>query len=180
MTDSFKTKIKTMFEKVRKIKHIEIYLTVFVAIIIAIIYFSLISSNSAQSGSSTNDDNITQEFSSSMEYVNYLENKLENVLTKVKGAGNVEVAITLEKGFEYIYATEEETKTTSNGTSITSETVVMVDGQPLLLEEIYPIVQGIVVVSSGADDLSVKLNILSVLQTVIEIDNSKINIICGN
>ena len=56
----------------------------------------------------------------------------------------------------------------------------MVDGQPLLLEEIYPIVQGIVVVSSGADDLSVKLNILSVLQTVIEIDNSKINIICGN
>lgn len=180
MTDSFKTRIKSMFEKVRKIKHIEIYLTVFVAIIIAIIYFSLISSNSAQSDSSTNDDNITQEFSSSMEYVNYLENKLENVLTKVKGAGNVEVAITLEKGFEYIYATEEETKTTSSGTSITSETVVMVDGQPLLLEEIYPIVQGIVVVSSGADDLSVKLNILSVLQTVIEIDNSKINIICGN
>lgn len=180
MTDSFKTKIKSMFEKVRKIKHIEIYLTVFVAIIIAIIYFSLISSNSTQGDSSTNDDNITQEFSSSMEYVNYLENKLENVLTKVKGAGNVEVAITLEKGFEYIYATEEETKTTSNGTSVTSETVVMVDGQPLLLEEIYPIVQGIVVVSSGVDDISVRLNILSVLQTVIEIDNSKINIICGN
>ena len=90
MTDSFKTRIKSMFEKVRKIKHIEIYLTVFVAILIAIIYFSLISSNSAQGDSSTNDDNITQEFSSSMEYVNYLENKLENVLTKVKGAGNVE------------------------------------------------------------------------------------------
>ena len=90
MTDSFKTKIKSMFEKVRKIKHIEIYLTVFVAIIIAIIYFSLIYSNIAQWDSYTNYDNITQEFSSSMEYVNYLENKLENVLTKVKGAGNVE------------------------------------------------------------------------------------------
>ena len=73
-----------------------------------------------------------------------------------------------------------ETKTTSNGTSVTSESVVMVDGQPLLLEEIYPIVKGIVVISSGASDMSVKLNLLSVLQTVIEIENSKINIICGN
>ena len=179
MTDSFKIKIKDMIEKVKKIKHIEIYLTIFIALIIAIIYFSLISSNNTKDNASTNDDNITQDFSTSMEYVNYLENKLENVLTKVKGAGNVEVAITLEKGFEYIYATEEETKTTSNGTSVTSESVVMVDGQPLLLEEIYPIVKGIVVISSGASDMSVKLNLLSVLQTVIEIENSKINIICG-
>ena len=180
MTDSFKTKIKSMFEKVRKIKHIEIYLTVFVAIIIAIIYFSLISSNSAQGDSSTNDDNITQEFSSSMEYVNYLENKLENVLTKVKGAGNVEVAITLEKGFEYIYATEEETHTTSNGTTVTTSTIVMVNGQPVLKEEIYPVIKGIVVISSGADDVSVKMDMLSVIQTVIDVSSSKINIIQGN
>lgn len=175
MTDKF----KALYEKIKKVKHIQIYIAIGLAVIIALIYFSTVF-NKPKESSSTKDDNISKEFSSSLEYVDYLENKLENVLTKVKGAGNVEVAITLEKGFEYIYATEEETKTTSNGTSITSETVVMVDGQPLLLEEIYPIVQGIVVVSSGADDISVKLNILSVLQTVIEIDNSKINIICGN
>jgi stage III sporulation protein AG len=55
----------------------------------------------------------------------------------------------------------------------------MVDGEPVIKEEIYPVVKGIVVVASGADDISVKLNILSIIQTVIEVDNSKINIFAG-
>ena len=178
MKNKFWTSIKEFALKLKKSKNFYLYVAIGLAVLIAVIYFSSFLTSSPSP--STNDDTTSANLTVSEEYVASLENKLENVLTKVKGAGNVEVAITLEKGFEYIYATEEETKTTSNGTSVTSETVVMVDGQPLLLEEIYPIVQGIVVVSSGADDISVKLNILSVLQTVIEIDNSKINIICGN
>lgn len=180
MMDNFKTKFKMFLDKIKKIKHFEIYLAVGLALVVGIIYFSLISSNkNTGASSSTNDDNISQEYTNSMEYVAFLENKLENVITKVKGAGDVEIAITLEKGFEYIYATEEEIKTTSNGSTITSQTIVMVDGQPLLLEEIYPIIKGIVVIASGADDTFVKMNILSIIQTVIEIDNSKINIISG-
>ncbi len=178
MIDDFKQKFKSLYERIKKVKHIEIYLAVGLALLLAIIYFVSLSP-STNDKTSTENDNITTNFSSSQEYTSYLENKLENVLAKVKDVGYVDVLITLEKGFEYIYVTEEETRTTSNGTTVTTTTVVMVDGKPILEEEIYPVISGIVVVAEGASDISVKLNIISLIQTVIEIDSSKINIIEG-
>ncbi len=177
MMVDFKEKFKFLFEKIKKIKHIEIYLAVGLAVIIAIMYFTTL--KSPENGTSTEDDNIDATFSSSQEYASYIENKLENVITTVKGAGKVNILITLEKGFEYIYVTEEETRTTSNGTIVTTATVVMVDGTPILQEEIYPVISGVVVIAEGAEDISVKMNIISIIQTVIDIDSSKINVIEG-
>ena len=177
MMDNFKSKFKSLYEKIKKVKHIEIYIAVGLAIILAIIYFTSLRPSSQQQA--TENDNLSANYSSSQEYVSYLENKLENVLAMVKGAGDVEVIITLEKGFEYIYLTDEETRTTSNGTIVTTSSVVMIDGSPILQEEIYPIIKGVVIVAQGASDVSVRMDMLSVLQTVIDIDNSKINIIEG-
>lgn len=182
MMDSFnlKNKLKALLARLKKIKHIEIYIAVGLAVLIAIIYFTSLSSPSSDKNtSSSKEDNLIADFSTSQEYVVYLENKLENVLEDIKGVGDVNVVITLEKGFEYIYVTEEETKTTSNGTTITTLSVLYVDGQPVLKEEIYPVIKGIVVVADGADDIGTKMNIMTVLQTVIDIDNSKINIVSG-
>lgn len=175
-------KLNLLWQKIKKIKHIEIYFVVFLIALASFIYFSSINGLSlkGKSSSSTKNDKVNIEFSSSAEYTAYIENKLESVLTNVKNVGNVEVMASLEKGFEYIYVTEEKVSTTSNGTSITSVEVVMVDGKPVLKEEIYPIFKGIVVVASGASDMTVKMNILSLIQTVIDIDNSKINILVGN
>ena len=178
MNNDFKQKFKALYEKIKKVKHIEIYLAVGLAIIIAISYFASLKPTS-QNDSSTQDDNINLNFSSSQEYITYIENKLENVLANVKDVGQVNVLVTLEKGFEYIYVTEEETRTTSNGTIITSTTVIMVDGNPVLQEEIYPVIGGIVVVAEGANSISVKLNIIQIIQTVIDIDSSKINVVEG-
>ena len=180
MKVDFKEKLKTLYERIKKVKHIEIYLAVGLALIVGCIYFiSISSSKKVENDTKTQIDNISANFQTSGEYIDYLENKLENVITRVKGVGDTDVVITLEKGFEYIYATEEETKTTSNGTSVKSSSIVMVDGQPVIKEEIYPVVKGIVVIADGAEDVSVKMNILSIIQTVIEIDTSKINIMAG-
>ena len=105
-----------------------------------------------------------------------LENKLENVISQIEGTGNVDVVITLEKGFEYVYLTEEETRTSASGNTTTSTTVVMVDGQPVLIEELYPVIKGIVVVCAGADNVSVKMNIISLIQTVVNVNSSNISI----
>jgi len=180
MKFNFKEKLKTLYERIKKIKHIQIYMAIGLALIVCCTYFiSIGTTKSKENETQIKIDNISANFNSSGEYIDYLENKLESVITRVKGVGETDVVITLEKGFEYIYATEEETKTTSNGTSITSSSIVMVDGQPVIKEEIYPIVKGIVVVAYGAEDISVKMSIISIIQTVIEIDNTKINIISG-
>ena len=177
MMSDFKLKFKQLYEKIKKVKHIEIYLACGLAVIVALIYFgSVATAQKANSDSSTNKDNVTSKFLTSQEYVYYIENKLENVISQVKGAGNVDVIVTLEKGFEYVYLTEEETKTSANGITTTTTTVVMVDGEPVLTEEIYPIIKGIVIVSAGANDVAVKMNILTLIQTVVDVDSSKISI----
>ncbi len=180
MTAKIKDKFRVLYDRIKKVKHIELYIAVALAVIIAVIYFSSLTAKPKNKVENGKIDNVSSNFSTSGEYIDYLENKLENVITKVKGAGNVEVVVTLEKGFEYIYLTEEETRHTSNGTVITTSSVVLVNGQPVIKEEIYPVVKGIVVIAGGAKDISVKMDILSIIQTVIEIDNSKINIYSGN
>lgn len=172
--------IKLLWDRIKKIKHIEIYFTIVVALIIIAIYFSSVGLSKSRS---TDGDNLQQsspvEFSSSAEYVQYLENKLDTVLSSVKGAGNVHVIITLASGFEYTYATEEETVQSSQG-SVTTSKFVLVDGKPVVTEEHYPKIKGIVVVAKGAEDVSVKMNLLAVIQTVIEVDSANITILAGN
>lgn len=173
--------LKSFWEKVKKIKHIEIYLTVIVALIIIAIYISSLGlgSNKQVSTNDKTNENSPTTFSTSAEYVDYLENKLDNVLASVKGASNVNVVITLESGFEYEYATEEETKQTSSG-SITTTNLVLVDGKPVVVKEYYPKIKGIVVVAKGTEDVKVKMDILTLIQTVVEVDNAKITILAGN
>ena len=181
MMDNIKNKINAFYLKLKKIKHIEMYLAIGLAVLIAVVYFALIVPKDKSTQTENTKIDITSEnFSSSSEYTSYIENKLENVITSVKGVENAKVVVTLEKGFEYIYVTDEEIKTTSNGTTVTTISVVMVDGQPVVKEEIYPVVKGIVVIAGGAEDVGVRMNILSIIQTVIDIDNSKINILAGD
>ena len=175
MKNNWLSKIIERFSKLKKNKNFLVFIAVGLAVLIAIIYFSSLLGTNDKS-SSTKEDNIETNFSTSEEYVIYLENKLENVISQVKGAGNVDVIVTLEKGFEYVYLTEEETKTSANGITTTTTTVVMVDGEPVLTEEIYPIIKGIVIVSAGANDVAVKMNILTLIQTVVNVDSSNISI----
>ena len=181
MMNNLKNKFSMLFSKLRKIKHIEIYIAVGLAVVLALIYFTFLTPKNKNEEIQDSQIDITStNFSSSSEYTDYIENKLKNVITSVKGVGDAKVVVTLEKGFEYIYVTEEETKTSSNGTTIKTISVVMVDGQPVIKEEIYPVLKGIVVVADGADEVSVRMNILSIIQTIVDLDNSKINILSGN
>ena len=169
------TKISNLYQKLKTNKNFLIIFSVGLAVLIAIIYFTSLF-NTKENSTATKDDNINENYSTSEEYVIYIENKLENVISQVKGAGNVDVIVTLEKGFEYVYLTEEETKTSASGITTTTTTVVMVDGKPVLIQENYPVIKGIVVVCSGANNVSVKMNILSLIQTVVEVESSNISI----
>ncbi len=171
-------KLTSLWEKLKKIKHIQIYLALFVAFIVLAFYFVSLPKDEKQT--STNNNQNFETFSTSAEYICYLENKLESVLGGIKGAGSVDIVITLDKGFEYVYATEEEIKSLTNGGSVTTSKVILVDGKPVLEKELFPSIKGIVVVCKGAEDVTVRLNLLSAIQTVVDVDNSKIIILAGN
>lgn len=164
-------KFKNLFQKIKSIKHIHIYVAVLIAIALCLGYFGFLKKDDKNLEISTETQDSTEE------YVKKLENKLANVLSKISGAGNVSVLITLECGFGYEYASNEETRTTSSGDTLTTKSVIMVSNEPVVEREIYPKVKGVVIVASGAGNFSVKMNLMNACMTVLEIDSSDITIL---
>ncbi len=169
-------KFKQGFEKIKNIKHIHIYLAVFVGLLGCLAYFTLFSG-------SKNDkmpEDSTKTYTSAEEYVAALENKLENVLSQISGAGQVDVIVTLESGFTYEYAKDIETRTStagSNDTTIVTETVITVGGEPVVEKEIYPVIKGVVVIAKGAADFAVKMKILTAIETGLEVERENITVL---
>jgi len=78
------------WDKLKKIKHIEIYIAIIFIVILLLIYLS----TSSTKGSSTKNQN-TNDLSVSA-YVNDLETNLEKILSNIAGVSNVQVMITLD------------------------------------------------------------------------------------
>lgn len=169
-------KIKKIFQKIAKTKHIQVCIAILIGIVICGVCFGGIKNKK----SDNTTEIVTEDCATAEEYATFLENKLCNVLSKVSGAGQVNVVITLESGFSFDYATNTETKTTTSGdneTTITTETVILVSNQPVISKQNYPTIKGVVVVADGANDINVKLNIISAIETILQVDRQNITIL---
>ena len=150
-------------EKNKKIKFE--YVIIFIALIFVFILF-LSSNNSSKV---VNQKEIE-------DYVMSLEEKLSTHLSKIEGAGKVSVIISVKEGLTTQIAVEKVVTTDSNG-SKTEETPVLVSGKPIILTEIYPEISGVVIIAKGADDLKVKIALLSATQTYLDVTSDKIEIL---
>ena len=125
-------------------------------------------------------------------YISSLENKLEQTIAGMEGAGNVNVMITLKDNGEKIldknqpYESEKETSSeeqkVSEQTRMQSEqeTVLMEqDGntEPIVVKERYPEIEGVVVVCEGGDNKVLTLQIKEVVQALFSVDAHKI-VVC--
>lgn len=81
-----------MFKKLKSIKHIEIILAILFGLIILLVYFS-----STFSANNSNKDYKTENSTVVSAYISEVENKLENILSKINGAGNVAVMLMVEQ-----------------------------------------------------------------------------------
>ena len=118
-----------------------------------------------------------------------LEEKLENILSQIEGAGELDVMITYESSEEIQPAfntntTTEETKevdkqggertvTTSseNKTMITSSS-----NNPIVIKTNQPKINGVIVVASGAKDPVVKETLYSAVQTALQVQGHQVEI----
>ena len=164
-------KLKDIWSKLKSIKHIEIYLALIVGLVVCVIYFSTFTNKS-----DTQEKVSTGNYTNGVEYVDYLENKLCNVLSNIEGVGDVSAIITIENDFSYEYATDKETSQEGE-TSVTTETTILVNGEPVIVNKIYPTIKGVVIVASGSEDFAVKMDILNAVQTLLEISAEDITIL---
>jgi hypothetical protein len=82
-----KTTIRWL-EKLKNIKHIEIYIAIIFIIILLLIYLSGTKAKDKKTASITNDSSVTS-------YIDNIENKLEDSLSCISGVSDVKVMITL-------------------------------------------------------------------------------------
>lgn len=89
MSDKEKKPTYKWLEKLKKVKHIEIYVAIIFIVILALIYMSNVSTGDKQSTTQTNELTVTA-------YVENLEDNLEEIIGNIGGVSNVKVMITLE------------------------------------------------------------------------------------
>ena len=130
---------------------------------------------------------------SSRSYEDALEAKLANLLSQVKGAGAVSVCITLENGAQQDYAknTTRETrviqeKDNGGGVRTTTETkesdqvLLSKDNgadRPVMVRETKPQIKGVLVISEGAQDSTVKANLTRAVEAGLGIPPYKITVL---
>ena len=107
------------------------------------------------------------------EYRAELESRMEAICSRVAGVGEVEVVVTLEGGFSYVYATNK--KTTSGGETLTYVTVGSGDRESLVyLSEKAPAILGIGVVCAGGMDPTVRREVTALLSAAFGVGSNKI------
>ena len=176
--------MKKLFEKIKQIKHWEIYAVVIVVVIMLGIY---VSSLHLGKKNKQDESNATITTSSENTYASQLETKLQKVLSCIAGAGRVAVMVMTdgEGTAELAYDVQEKTVTQTGvnaqevKTTTVDKTVVSKNGSPVILWTNPPKILGIVVVATGASDVGVRLNLLHAVQTMLGADNVPIQILSG-
>ena len=68
------------------------------------------------------------------------------------------------------------TETTEHADGSVTTSPVLSGGEPIVLEECLPAVTGVLIVAEGADDLSVRFNLLEAAASVLDINQSLIKV----
>ncbi len=135
-------------------------------------------------GQSLNTD-ITED-----SYEKQLEKRLEEILSKVQGVGNVDVMIVLESGKEIVTKDDniKENGTTNeealNGdkrqitTDKSQSSTVKISGdEPLVLKELSPKISGVLIVAQGGGNVEIKNTLIEATNALLGVEMHKIEVL---
>lgn len=135
---------------------------------------SSVQSNQAEPETATLEDYCRQE-----------EKRLAGILSKISGAGRVEVMLTVKTGAQTVYQTDQEitTERDDQSTKNTSseKTVILSRGsayeEPAVVKTVYPVYLGALVVAEGADNAAVRLNLVNAVAGLTGLGADKITVV---
>ena len=189
-----KDKLKNMFKGKKKTENLVVLIVILIVTVVAINY---IWSDKKDTDGSSNKDSVKK--STEIVQVNSdisqddLEIKLENILKKISGVGNVKVMLTYSESsiLKPIYNEDSSVSNTnetdsSGGTRTVTETdskkeVVYKDNndgskEPLTQSISSPKIEGAIVVAVGAEDVNVKASIVQAVEAATGLATHKIQV----
>lgn len=110
-----------------------------------------------------------------------MSDELSAILSKIDGAGKVEVMLTVAAGEEIIYQTDGDTASTADSSSTQYDTVIITDGeraQQGLVRQVNPEQYlGAIIVCEGADSAAVRLAIVEAVSKVTGLGADRISVL---
>ena len=158
-----------------------------VAIILAIYFSSLDTGGAKKTDDKAEAGAPAETISSDTE----MEDRLKRVLSKVDGVGDVDVIINYESTAERVPAFSEDrqvsksdSQDTSSETTSEKSDIATVQGngasEALIVKENQTEVRGVIVVAQGAEDISVRMNLLNAVTTLLNVSADKVEILKMN
>jgi len=163
-----KIKGLSLFSGVTDKKKLEWLGILIIIALVVLIGWPVIAKDSETKEASTGEFDFKQE-----------QQQLEQILSKIKGAGKVQVLITYETTTEMVPAYDSDSTTSnSNGTQNATESQRPATGSSgtIVLTERRPKILGVVVVAEGASDMGVKLMLSQAVQTSLGVPASKVEV----
>lgn len=108
-----------------------------------------------------------------------LEQKLEAILSSMRGVGKTRVMLTLDRTSEQVFAANEKRTNGEKNASTESRPATLQSGgreEAIVLTEVYPKIRGVIVIAEGAADIRVKLSIAAAVSTVLGIDEKNVEV----
>lgn len=156
MPEIFRGKLKFKFEFV---------LVIVLAVIVLFLAFSTFKGENEQTAQTETEI-----------YLYGLEKKLKSSIEKISGVKSVSVSVKLDGAIKTVIA--ENVKTVEqNGIITTSSSPVIISGEPIVLGKIYPTISGVVIVCNCNNNLLVKMNVLDVVTTMLDVSCEKVRIL---
>ena len=151
-----------------------------IAVVMAVgIILTVISSFGAESEEKEQNTLKTENVFNESEYTNQLENKLEEMISLINGAGETKVIVTLECDYETVYAKDGSIEKDNDSTDEDSEYIIIdsrdVQGG-LVLKTVTPKIRGVAVVCAGGDSIYVKTAVTDLLSAVLDIGTNHISV----
>lgn len=107
------------------------------------------------------------------------EARLEAILSRIDGAGKVDVMITYYGGTEQSIAYETKSDTDKDSHQ-EDKRAVMSGSSPMVVQELYPKVKGVIVTAQGAGDISVKRKLTEAVAAAMGVSVSRVKVYKGS
>lgn len=183
--------MEKLLDKFISKKKVENLITFLILLVILIV--SLNSIYGEEETKTENDTSVVQKIAKDNTYKSEFEMRLENILSKISGAGEVSVMVSYENEVRKIPMVD-----TKNTTTITSEKdssggerkteemnqeqIIVYESNgsnkaPVIQEYTVPKILGVIVVAEGASDSSVKEKIINAVSSVTDVASHKIQVL---
>lgn len=110
-----------------------------------------------------------------------LQESLEEILSKIEGAGKVQVLLTEQAGQQTYYQTDEDNRSDADSSDINRKTVLITDSnrtQTGLIQRVDPpAYQGAIIVCQGADRAAVRLSIVDAVAKATGLTTNHITVL---